>query len=135
MEQKERMKEEAIRRLKMLRVHPNVIRDFVEENKLNYSENGILFWVDNNREWADRVSKWQEKSECMVYHVIYNRTKSGEFLTLLFVSKYEEDWEIETKGLKEGFPEAYVINLDDDFCSEMGTVGIAMRYGGVVRIH
>ncbi len=127
------MKEEAIKRLKLLNVHPNVLRDFIKEDKLNYSENGILFWVDNNKEWADRIRRWEEKTGFLVYHVIYNKTDFGELLTLLFVSTYEEEWESDVRDLKNGFPIAYVMNLDDDFCSEMGTVGVVMRYGGVIR--
>ena len=46
---REEMKKEALQRLKMLKVHENVISDLENENILNKSEYsfGILYWLNN----------------------------------------------------------------------------------------
>jgi hypothetical protein len=35
--------------------------------------------------------------------------------------------------LKDGYACAYVMNLDDEWCSEFGSIGIKPQFGGVVR--
>lgn len=41
------IKKEALDRMKLLQLHPNVINEFKNENKLNRSEfsKGILYWL------------------------------------------------------------------------------------------
>lgn len=45
---KEKMRAEAIERMKILNLHPNVLNEFKNENKINFSEFnlGILYWAD-----------------------------------------------------------------------------------------
>ena len=141
-ELREAQKVEALKRLKKLDVHPNVIEDF-KNGTLNRSEfGGILYWLNDDEK--EIVDQFEEKTNCLVYHVIKNPTEFGELLTLLYVSEYEEEWEQEMADLSEpcefadgqkGYVVmAYVKNLDDDMCSEFGSVGIMSNYGGVKRI-
>jgi hypothetical protein len=58
----------------------------------------------------------------------------GEMLSLLYVSKDREEWESDRDDLQYGYAYAYVINLDDDWCSEFGTIGIKPQFGGLARI-
>ena len=48
----EEMIEEAIKRMKILKLHKNAIKEFEQERKLNKSDfnMGILFWLDNEEE-------------------------------------------------------------------------------------
>lgn len=139
---REKQKLEALKRLNELKVHPNVIEDF-KVGKLNRSEfGGILYWLNDDEK--EVVDQFEEKTNCLVYHAIKNPTEFGELLTLLYVSEYEEEWEQEMADLSElcefadgqkGYVVmAYVKNLDDDMCSEFGSVGIMPNYGGVKRI-
>ena len=44
-----------------------------------------------------------------------------------------DEWEYDRNDLTEGYALAYVKNMDDDMCSEFGSIFIENRYGGLVR--
>lgn len=111
---------------------PNkVINEFKDEEKLNLSLEGFLYWLDE--EQTQRVKKFEEETKCMVYHVIQNHMTIGQMLTFLYVSNVEEEWEMERNDLEVGLPIAYVVNVDHDICSEFGTVRIQKHLGGLLR--
>ena len=125
-------KQEAIRRMKMLKLHSNALQEFEQEDRLNMSEyGGVLFWLSDKEQAV--VEAFEEKWDALVYHVIHNYTELGEMLTLLYVSNCEEEWEYDRMDLEEGYPLAYVENLDDPFLSEIGSVGVESRIGGLIR--
>lgn len=124
-------KEEAIKRMKMLHLHPNVIKEF-KEDILNYSEKGILFWVEDEK-WKSYIRNFEKEYNAVVYHIIHNYTEFGELLTMLYVSENENEWEMDKQDLKKEFCYAYVENLDDPSCSEIGSVAIKPWFGGLIR--
>lgn len=125
-------KNEAIARLKMLKMHNNVINEFKNDNLVNQSEHGgFLYWLDENQQAF--VNDFEEKTHCVVYHIIHNYTDIGELLSLLFVSENENEWIQDRLDLQDGYAFVYVKNLSDDYCSEYGTIGIAPRFGGLMR--
>lgn len=129
---KAKQRTEALKRMELLKLHENVIDDFKEISLLNQSElGGILYWVEGETE--KKIREWEEKTGNLVYHVIHDYTEFGELLSLLYVSQYEEEWEMERDDLVNGYPLAYVMNLTDDWCSEYGSIGIRPQWGGVVR--
>ena len=129
---KTKQRTEALKRMELLKLHENVIEDFKEISLLNQSElGGILYWVEGEME--KKIREWEEKTGNLVYHVIHDYTEFGELLSLLYVSTYEEEWEMERDDLVDGYPLAYVMNLTDDWCSEYGSIGIRPQWGGVVR--
>lgn len=130
--EKEKQKKEALERMSLLRLHPNVIKEFSNYNIISYSENSTLYWLKESDKKI--VEDWQDKTGNLVYHAIYNSFFFGRCLTLLFVSRYEDEWKVEKDDLISGYAMSYVINLDDPICSEYGSVGILLRNGGVVRI-
>lgn len=125
-------KQEAIHRMKMLNLHGNVLREFEQENRMNMSEyGGFLYWLDSDQQAV--VDEFEAEWDALVYHVIHSYTSIGEMLTLLYVSNYPEEWEYDRLDLAEGYPLAYVKNLDDPYLSEIGSVGIECRIGGLIR--
>ena len=46
---KDAMKKEAVERMKKLGILPTAIREFETEDKLNFSLDGILFWLDDEK--------------------------------------------------------------------------------------
>lgn len=125
----EKMKKEAINRMKMLKLHPNIIKEFSNKNILNLSLNTALHHL--NQEQLARVQEFEQKYDVLVYHVIQN----GQMLSFLYVSKYQEEWEHDRNDLEEGHPFVYVANLTDESCSEFGSIGIRPCVGGVIRIY
>ncbi len=128
----EEKKQEAIERMKSLKLYPNIIKEFEKENIVNMSENGgFLYWLTD--EQKEIVSEFEQENDVLVYHFIHNFTEIGEMLTFLYVSDEKEEWEYDREDLKAGCACAYVKNLSDDYLSEFGGVCIEPRIGGLVR--
>ena len=132
---KEKMKEEALRRMKKWGLHENVIREFKDEDKLNKSERsfapGILYYL--NEEEENMIKEWEAIYGGLVYHVIHDYTNIGELYTLLFVSKYEEEWEYDNTDMEVEEALCYVINKDYEQNSEFGHCAIRPANGGLER--
>ena len=92
---------EALERMAILNLHPNVITEFTTEQKLNKSfEVGILYWLDDSE--IAIVKDFEQKHEALVYHVIESSTPFGKMLTLFHVSKHEDEWEYDRADFKNG---------------------------------
>lgn len=136
---KEKQKEEALKRMRMLQLLPNVIKDFEKKNKVYYSErqnkffNAVLYWVDNEKKYVDVVNEFEKKHNCLVYHCQLTHMEFGDCLSLLYVSENENEWSQDKKDIKEGYAFVYVANLDTPSYSEFGTIGIKPSQGGVLR--
>lgn len=128
-------KEEALRRLKTLKLHPNVVKEFEKEGRLYYSETqlGTLYWMDNQKEYVQAIQEFEERTGHLVYFGILTHMEFGKCLSLLYVSDYQDDWRRETPDLEEGIVPVYVVNLNDDYCSEFGNIGFKPRFGGLIR--
>lgn len=131
---KEMMKEEAIKRMKILQLHQNVLNDFMNENKLNKSDSPLssLYWLDE--EEIKIVKDFEKRHNVLVYHVIHTFSNLGETYELLFVTTEKEEWENEKRDLKNGFAFAQVIVIDYDPNSEMGYIGVESKNGGIARV-
>ena len=140
-ELRQRQKDEALKRMELLKLNKSVIRDFKEKDKIYYSErqnalfDGILYWLDNNNEWVEMVKKFESSRNALVYHAQFTRTVYGDCLSLLFVSKFEDEWGLEHQDILDERAVAYVINLDDPDLSEMGYIGLVSKNGGVSRTY
>lgn len=124
---------EAVKRLKMLGVHPNVIKDF-QEGVVNYSVKGMLFWIEKES-WKNIVFDFEQNYSAVVYHAILNHAEFGDMLSLLYVSRHEEEWEADRSILTYGETVAYVHNFDAPYCSEIGIIGIKSAFGGIIRTY
>ncbi len=131
---KTKQKQEAIERMKMLKLSDNIIREFEKEGIINMSENGgFLYWLDSDQQAI--VDEFQAEHNTLVYHVIHSYTEFGELYALLYVSKDEDEWDYDKDDLKNGYALAYVKNVTDDWCSEFGSIGVKPQYGGLVRTY
>ncbi len=128
----EKKKQEAIERMKFLKLYPNIIKEFEKDGVVNMSENGgFLYWLNDQQQIY--VMEFEKEYNVLVYHVIHNFTEFGEMLTFFYVSDDEEEWEYDREDLKDGYACAYVKNLSDDMCSEFGGVCFRQQFGGLVR--
>ena len=129
---REKQMQEALERMAILNLHPNVITEFTTEQKLNKSfEVGILYWLDDSE--IAIVKDFEQKHDALVYHVVETSTPFGKMFTLFHVSKHEDEWEYDRADLSNGIQNCYVKNLDDDWCSEFGYVHFRRCFGGVMR--
>lgn len=136
---KEKQKNEALKRMAMLNLMPQVIKDFEKKDKVYYSErqnaifNAILYWLDNEPNYVEIVKQFEEKHNCLVYHCQLTHMEFGDLLSLLYVSENEEEWEQDKKDLREGCAFSYVANIDCECYNDFGTIGIKPSQGGVLR--
>lgn len=129
---KDLQKAEALKRMKKLELHQNVIKEFEQEGKLNISEKGVLFWL--NEEQKKYVHEFEKESDNLVFHIIHSFTEFGELYTMLYVSKHQEEWERDIEDIDNDICCAYVKNISDDWCSEYGYIGFKKFIGGLVRV-
>ena len=124
-------KEEAIQRMKALGVFPQSIKQF-KGGMVSYSEpTGANYWLDD--EQKELVKEFEEKHNALVYFVIRSYTSFGKLDSILYVSDYQDEWEMDNEDIKDGYAMAYVHNYDDPYCSEFGSIGVQERFGGLVR--
>ena len=137
---KEKQKQEAIKRMKILKLLPNIIEDFKTEDIVFYSESlsrdfqGILYWVSNKEDFVELIEHFEDRYEALVYHAILGHYDFGTCLNLLYVSNDKSEWITERNVLKEHLDYAYVHNFDEPEFSEFGFIRLRPVSGGVTRI-
>ena len=136
---RQKQKEEALKRMSILKIMKEVREDFEKNDRVYYSErqsaifNATLYWLDNNADYVQIVKDFEKKHNALVYHCQLTHLTYGDNLSILYVSKHENEWEKDKELLRSGETFAYVKNLEDDFCSDMGYIGIKPSMGGVLR--
>ena len=120
---KEKQKNEAIKRMQLLRMSDTVIKEFRDNNKLKISDN-MWSMHDLDQEQLKMVQEFEAENDSVVYHMIFQQTTIGDMYSFLFVSKYIDEWEMDTDDLKYGQTLAYVVNKTYSESSEFGKIGI-----------
>lgn len=123
--------DEALKRMKMLKLSPQCIKAF-KNGKVWLSE-GIGYLYEVNDQEQKMVDEFEKKHNAKVYHVIHNRTQFGELYSILFVSQYEEEWEMDVEDIKQNIVFVYVLNKTYDDFSEFGSIMIRPNIGGLIR--
>lgn len=126
---REDKKAEAVARMKLLGIYPETIDQFEREDLVSISEPpfGAFYWAEG--EDLERIRQFEQEHNALVYVVIRSYTNIGKMDSMLFVSDYPEEWEMDRNDLAGDVTSwqqvAYVYNHDAPDCSEMGAVGIA----------
>lgn len=128
-----KMKEEAIQRMRILKLYSTVLQDFSANEKINYSFSNFGFLYRLDKAMEERVRRFEKKYGYLVYHVIDNPTSIGRMHSYLYVSSNEEEWVQDRQDLEDGCPIVYVENVDDEILSEFGSIEIEPRNGGLIR--
>ena len=129
---KEVQKEEALLRMQMLNLSKQCINAF-KSGKVWESEGyGALYEV--NEKEQEIINAFEKKYNGLVYHMIHNVFEFGECYAMLYVSNNPEEWSDDKNDLMDGYTIAYVKNIDDDFCSEFGSIAVKPSFGGLVRV-
>lgn len=132
-------KVEAINRMKELRLFAPCIKAFKNRDEVQLSElTGGLYKFSSNKELTAKVQEFERKNNALVYHVIHTPMRlDGEAMDMynfLYVSDYQEEWEVDNADIKEGYVFAYVWNKTIDYFSEFGSIAVKGMFGGLVRI-
>ena len=130
----ERKKEEAIKRMKVLGILPETIKEFEKDNLVSLSESplGGYYWAEKDTQ--DYIKDIEKRLDMLVYTGIRSYTQFGVLEAFLYVSDYESEWEEERELLKQNETTAYVRNCDDDICSDIGSIGFKLGpAAGLIR--
>ena len=127
-------KEEALKRMRALKLIPECIVAFEENNEVWISENdGILFDLSQQPVIREKIKEFENKHEALVYHCIKTYTEFGILITMFYVSNYSDEWQMDWDDMKENYACCYVCNLDDEACSDIGSIAYQPMNGGLKR--
>lgn len=85
------------------------------------------------------IKRFEEEKGGLVYYATKESFPWGECITLLYVSRYEEDWGYQMPRLVNGEENQYVAsawvwNMTEDWRSEFGSVIVMTSYGMLFRL-
>ena len=131
----EERKIKAIELLEKMNIYKPYIKGFRENNKVCFFERFGGYWVDQEPEIYNKMKEIEKQFNCTVYAITHEFTEFGECYSFLLVTNYKSEWKnlvVTENGTHYAF--AYVWNKDDDWCSELGTVGVKSFGGGITRV-
>ena len=130
----ENKKKEAIRRMDVLDIYSETIRQFEDEDLVSYSEAplGTNYWL--TAEQREVIKTFEEEYNALVYFIVRTNTEIGTLDSFLYVSDHEEEWDMDNEDIKYGYVVAYVHNYNAPEFSEFGSIQVENRFGGLVRI-
>lgn len=132
---RENKKTEAINRMKALDLFDPCIKAFKNRDEVQLSEmTGGLYEFSRDEELNAKIKEFEEEYNALVYHVIHTYTSFGEMYSFLYVSDYEEEWEMDNEDIQDNYAMSYVWNKDYPDFSEFGSIGIRQKFGGLVRV-
>lgn len=132
-EDMERMKAEAVKRLKWLKI-PELDEAFAKGIVMvSDGTNGDVKLRNLTIYEKCMVTNFEKIQHAIVYHTILTETKFGKMLSMLFVGKYEDEWSMDKEYFEYSCAQVYVENLDYPDCSEIGTISIKCTDKGIIR--
>ncbi len=127
----ESMKEEAIKRMKMLELDKEIIVSYKDKNKLCCSEKDKI--IDVPERIVKDIGEWQDKFGNLVYHVIHSDF-IYETYECLSVSCYKEDWSYERGLIEDSWVMSHSINVIVPEYTESGSICVKNNKGILTRI-
>lgn len=132
---REVMKEEALKWMEILNISPEVITDFKNYDSVMACDGASGAFSPLTEGLKRLVEQTEHKYGCLVYLVVRMDTIYGHLDSLLFVTKYAEEWEMERDALERGYAMTYTHNVENPFCSEMGDIVVrTTKDGGLIRL-
>ena len=136
---KENKKQEAIKRMTVLGLFKPCIRAFTKYDEVQLSEpTGGLYEFSDDAELNEKVQEFEREHDALVYHVIHTPIRIDgivmDMYNFLYVSDYEEEYDMDNDDIADGYVMAYVWNKSDDFLSEFCSIAVQERIGGLIRV-
>lgn len=129
---REKQKAQASVWLKLMGVRKDVCKRFEESGAVMLCNAGRYSPV--GEELSGEIRRFEQEHDSTVFLVVRMFTAYGDLDALLFVGKYEEEWEMEREDIRGGYAMSYTINRDYPDCSEMGSVFFrTTKDGGIIR--
>ena len=131
-----RQKADAIARLRELEAPKKIIRDVKKRGKVYLCLSPFGVFDELTPEFAQEIKQFEERYSAIVFFVIRDDIHVHHLDSLLYVSRFPEEWRDEHLDISEGRVMTYTINRTAPGCSEFGTVCFdRTNYGGIVRLN
>ena len=126
---------EAVQRMQALAINQIAIEAFTKHKLIPICFNSVDKVYGLEPKNVDRIKNFEEQHNALVYFVIFTPTNFGDMESYLFVSDYEEEWEMDNEDIKDGYAMTWTENLTHPECSEFGSISFApTESGGLKRI-
>lgn len=109
----EDLKQEAIRRMKILRLDTKIIKDYVEKNLIYVSEIRGEYEIAN-QEQLQLLQKLEVQNNIKIYHIIHLVSKNRNILYFLFITQKRKKWIQERKDISLGYLETIAVKNTRD---------------------
>lgn len=131
---REEKKIEAVKRMEEMKYWKQAKESFRRSDRVYVNEPPWGAVYDLEPALAEEVKKFEDENNALVYMVVRSFTNFGTMDSLLFVSDYPEEWEMDHEDIKDGIVMSYTINYDMPDCSEFGSIGFRLGSGaGLIR--
>ena len=138
-------KELALELMTKLDIYKPYINKFKSKAQVvTLFENYGGFYIDAEQEpkLVKKIKDFERETGNMVYAVTHEFFEFGECYSFLIVPNFanyddeEAEYEIDSMrdDVADGYVFAYVWNVDDEWCSEYGTIAVRRFGGGIKRV-
>lgn len=138
---KEEQRKEALERLKDLTKTFDLDNKLIEDfkiGKINCMLDKKLCDIKDYPKLERLIKKFEQEYNTVAYHCFLTKHWDMEMLSVLYISPYKEDWEVDRLFLdsynKCYYIASFVYNLDIPNCSEFGEIIISNENGLLTRI-
>lgn len=133
MKRDEILKKEALERMQLLKISPEVIDVYAKENKVMVSWKGVFSELSVEEERI--IHEFEEKTRKVVFHVISSHMLEADLLEVLFVSRSRKGWKVEKEWIRK-YSEVYckAFNLTTPEYSEFGCIRVRNICGSLCRV-
>ena len=123
---REDKKAEAIERMKALNILPETIRQFEQDGLISVSESPVGAFYHAEGEALERIRKFEEENNVLVYLVVRGYSDSYKMDNYIFVNDYRDEWEMDRQEISNPSNGifAYAYNYDVPEYSEFGSIGV-----------
>lgn len=129
------VKEECIKRMKLLKLDKKIINDFSKLDKIYISDINTGY-SQINEKIEKLIQDYEKDYKIKIYHVIQNSSQHNNTLFFLYVNCNPNEWKNEKRDIADGFIDAliYKVIITRTIFKQKRTIGINMDNGKICKI-
>lgn len=130
----EDLKEECIKRLKILKLNNQIIDDFKNNDKVYATIiDGDTIEVTEHNKVYELMKSFEKNKQGKIYHIISIEGQFRSAVYILYVnSNTEDEWKLEQEDLKRGFAE--VSSFEEIIKYDNRHIGIEVNDGKIKKV-
>lgn len=134
----QKQKNEALYRMNLMGLDVRLVREYFLNGTVYVSGIDPLASASelpllHDCQFRDLIKKFEKDYKATVYYCVFSYTIIGDMVSCFYVSEHESEWDEDRRIILEGTTFAYVENLSDPMCSEIGLIAFKMKNGLAIR--